>query len=73
MYDSVNIIQIRKTFKNGQRDLTHNVDIDGSNLLVNPVERTLIHKFHANAYVRIRQESAIERYDELGIAVMHDL
>jgi len=36
-----------------QRDLPHDVNIDATNPFVNPIQRSLIHKLHANANIGI--------------------
>jgi hypothetical protein len=69
----MNVVQVRQPLQHSQCDLTHNVDVDGSNLLVNPVQRTLIHKLHADADIGVRDECAVKRDDVWRIAVMHDL
>jgi len=37
----------------------HDVNGDGINLLVNPIQRSLIYKLHGNADVRVLDERAI--------------
>ena len=44
-------------------DHADDVDVDGSNLFVNPIERALVHEFHADTNVRFGNEGAKTRYD----------
>lgn len=60
MNDAVDVIKIRQPFENGQGDLAHDVNVDRTNLLVYAVKGPLVHKFHTDADVRVRQESAPE-------------
>ena len=53
--------------------LTTSTSRDGSNLLTNPVRRSLIHKLHADANVGIRDEYAVKRNGIRRIEVIHDL
>jgi hypothetical protein len=55
------------------RDLPHGTNVDGSNLLVNLVQRSLIHKLHANSNVGIRDERAAKRNEVRRIEIVHDL
>jgi len=71
--DAVGIIKVRQTLKYGQSNLAHNIDINRTYFLVNPIQRSLIHKLHADADIRVRKECAVERDDILGSAVVHDL
>ena len=71
--DPMDIVQVHQPLQHGQRDIPHDVDVDGSNLLVNPVQRALVHKFHVNAGVGIRDERAVKRNDVRRIAIVHDL
>lgn len=71
--DPMNIVQVRQPLQHSQGDFPHDINVDGSNLLVNPVQRSLIHKFHANANVGVRDERAVERNDVRRVAVVHDL
>ena len=49
----------------------HDVNGDGINLLVDPVQRSLIYKLHANANARVRDERAIQRNDARRVSVVH--
>ena len=73
MNNSMNIIKIRKALEYSQSNFPYDVDVYRSNLLVNAIEGTLIHEFHADTDIWIGDESAIERDDILRITVMHDL
>ena len=73
MNDTVNIIEICEAFKDSKCDLGYNLDIDRAYPLVDTVERTLVHKLHANADVGIGQKRAVKRDDVLRVAIMHDL
>lgn len=53
--------------------MSDNLDINGSDLLIDTIERALVHVLHANTDVWIRQERAKERDDIWGVAVMHDV
>jgi len=71
--DPVDIIQVCKPLQHSQNDLPHNVDVNGSNLLANPVQQSLIYKLHADANVGVRDEYAVKRNGVRQIEVMHDL
>ena len=71
--DPMNIVQVRQPLQHSQGDLPHNVNVDGSNPPTNPVQRSLIHKLHADVNVGIRVERAAERNGVRGIVVLHDL
>ena len=59
----VHVVQVGEPLEHCQRDLSDHVDVDGANLLVNAVQRALVHVLHADADVRIRYESAVEGDD----------
>jgi len=71
--DPMNIVQVRQPLQHGQCDLPYDIDVNGTNLLVNPVQRSLIHELHADADIGIRDERAVERDDVRRITVVHDL
>ncbi len=71
MNDAVDVVEIRQPFKHGEGDLTDDIDVNGTNLLVDAMKRALVHELHTYAYVRIGQESAKERNNVFGIAVVH--
>ena len=60
MDDAVDIIKICQAFQHSQSDLANDVDVDGANLLVDTVKRSLVHVFHADADVGIGEEGAIK-------------
>ena len=67
MNDPVNIVQVCQPLQHGQRDLPYDIDVNGTNLLVNPVQRSLIHELHADADIGIPDERAVKEmtYGEL--------
>ena len=69
----MNVIQVGESLQHGQRYFAHNTDINGSDPLVDSVQRALVHEFHTNADIRVRDERAIEGDDVVGVAVVHDL
>ena len=69
----MHIVEVRQAFQYGQRNLPHDLHVDGSYLLVDAIERALVHAFHADADVWIGEESPPERDDVLGVTVVHDL
>ena len=71
--DPVDIVQIRQSFQDSVRYLTHNIDINGSDLLVDTVKGALVHELHTYADVGVGDERAIEGDDVARMAVMHDL
>ena len=73
MNDPMYIIQIRQTLQHSERDQGDHIDIDSSYLLVNAIQRALVHELHTDADVGVGYERAIERDDVVGMAVMHDL
>jgi len=71
--DAVRIVKIRQTLKYGQSNLAHNVNINGTYLLVDSIQRPSVHKLHTDADIGVRKECTVERDDILGPAVVHDL
>ena len=69
----MDIIEICQTFKDSQSDLADNLDINWTNLLVNAIQRTLVHEFHANANVGIGKKGAPKRDDVFRVAVVHNM
>ena len=69
----MDIIEIRQTFKDSQSDLADNLDINWANLLVNAIQRTFVHEFHADANVGICKKGAPKRDDVFRVAVVHDV
>lgn len=63
MNNSVNVVKVCQAFEDGQRNLCYNINFYSANLLVNPIEGALVHIFHANTDIRVREESPPERYD----------
>lgn len=58
--NTVDIIQICQTLEHRQRDFTDDFDVDGSDFLVDSVERAFVHVFHADADVRVSKEGSVE-------------
>ena len=58
--DSMHIVEIRQAFQYSQRNFPHHLHVDGTYLLVNTIERTLVHALHADTDVGIGEEGAIE-------------
>src|SRR6266850_3419354 len=73
MNDTVNVIEIRESFKHGVCNLGNDLDVDGADAFVYPIKGTLIHKLHADTNVRIRQEGTVERNDVSRVTVVHDV
>ena len=73
MDDTVNVIEVCEAFEDSKCDLGYDLDIDRAYPLVDTVERTLVHKLHANADVGIGQERAVKRDDILRMTIMHYL
>ena len=63
--DTVDIVQVGEALKDSERYLPNDIDINGSDLLVDTVEGALIHELHADADVRVGDEGAVERDDVL--------
>ena len=60
MNNSVNVVKVRQAFEDGKRNPCYDINFNGTNLLVNSVQGALVHKFHANADIRVREESPPE-------------
>jgi hypothetical protein len=73
MDDAMDIIEISQTFKDSQSDLADNININWTNLLVNAVQRSFVHKFHTDANVGIGKKGAPKRDDVFRMAVVHDV
>lgn len=71
--DTVHIIEIGEPFKNGNSDLANHLDIDRSMLLVDTVERPLVHILHAYVDVRVGDKRAVEGDNMFRVAIVHDL
>src|SRR6266550_6695083 len=56
--DSMNVVKVRQAFEHSERNSRYNVDFYCTNLLVNSIERALVHIFHANTDIWIREESS---------------
>ena len=67
------VIEIGQTLEHGKSDLANDFDRYGTQFFVDPVQTTLIHIFHAYAYMRVCHERAVKRYDVWRVTVMHDL
>ena len=52
---------------------SHDINVNGSNLLVNRVQRSLVRALRAVAGVVIQDEHTIGRNDARRIAVVHEL
>ena len=73
MDDAMDIIEICQSFKHSQGDLADDVDINGSNLFVDTIERALVHGLHADADVGVGEVGTVEGDDILRVAVVHDV
>ena len=73
MNNAVDIIKIRQTFEDSQSNLADNLDINGSNLLVDAIKRAFVHVFHTNANVGIGKKGAPKRDDVLRVTVVHNV
>lgn len=73
MNDTVNVIEIRESFKHGVCNLGDDLDVDGADAFIDPIKGTLIHKLHADTDVRIRQKGTVERNDVSRVTVVHDV
>ena len=73
MDDTMDIIEIRQTFKDSQSNLADNLDINCANLLVNAIQRTFVHEFHTDADVGIGKKGAPKRDDVFRVAVVHNV
>ena len=69
----MNVIQVSESLQHCQRYFAHNIDINGPDLLVDSIQRALVHEFHTNADIGVGYECAVEGDDIVGVAVMHDL
>lgn len=70
---TVNVVKVRQTFQYRQGDLADHLDVDRSISLVDVVEGTFVHVFHAHADVGIGYVCTVKGYDVFGMAVVHDL
>lgn len=74
MKDLVHVVQVCQTLEYGQRDGTYDINANGSDFLVNPVQRAFVHVFHANIdATRTREERTPVRDDAVGITRMHNM
>ena len=73
MNDPMYIIQIRQTLQHSERDQGDHIDIDSSYLLVNAIQRALVHELHTYANIRIGEVGAVEGDDVGRMTVVHDL
>lgn len=71
--DTMNVVEVSKSLEDGVRDLGDDLNIDGADAFIDPIEGTLVHELHADANVGIRQECAVERDDVSRVTVVHDL
>lgn len=69
----MDVVEICQALEHSQGNLPNDININGTNRLVNAIQRTPVHVFHANADVRVSQECAPERNDVFRVAVVHDL
>jgi len=51
--DPTNIVQVLQPLQHGQCGLPNDININGSNLLVDPAKQPLVHELHADADVGI--------------------
>ena len=61
--DAMDIIEISQPFKNSQGDLSDNIDINWTNLLVDAIQRTFVHELHTDADVGIGKKGTPKRDD----------
>ena len=73
MYDAMGVIEIREPLEHSQAHLSNNNNRDRTVLSINVIQTPLVHKFHAYAYMGLRDERAVEGYDVWGVAIVHDL
>ena len=69
----MDIVEICQSFKDSQSDLSDDVNINWTNLLVNAIKRTFVHVFHADANVGIGKKGTPKGDDVFGVAVMHNV
>lgn len=69
----MDIVEIRQPFKHSDRDLAHDLNVNRAMLLVDPVQRALVHVLHANVNVGVGNKRAVKGDDVFGMAVVHDL
>ena len=69
----MNVVEVSESLEHGMRDFGNDLDIDGTDSLINPIKGTLVHELHAVANIGIRQERAVERDDISGVTVVHNL
>ena len=60
---AVHVVEIGEAFEYGNGDHSDHVDVDGAYALVDSIKRALVHKLHADADVRVRQECTVKRDD----------
>ena len=53
MNDTVNVVEVGESLETSMGYLGNYFNVDGAYLFVNPVEGTLVHELHTDAYVRI--------------------
>lgn len=60
MDDTMHVVEVRESFKDGQRHNTDDIDINRSNFLVDPVEGAFVRKFHTYADVGVVEVCTVE-------------
>lgn len=73
MNDAMDVVKIGEAFQHCQRDHSNHVNVDGSNLFVDSIQRAFVHKLHANADVRVGEICPPKGDNVLGMTVVHDL
>ena len=58
--DTMDIVEVCQAFQYSQRHMADHINIDGTYLLVDPVQRALVHELHADANIGIGKKRAIE-------------
>lgn len=61
--DAVDIIKVSEPFENGNSNLSNDLDINWPVLLVDPVQRALVHVFHTDMNVWVGDKGTIEGDD----------
>ena len=59
MDNAMHVVEISQSFKHSNGDLPHDLDVNGADFLVYPVERALVHEFHADADIGLGEIRAV--------------
>lgn len=73
MHDFVNLVEVVESRDDGEGNLGKNRFRDGTDFLIDVVERALVHEFHAHGDVRILEVGAVKSDDPRRVAIAHDL